>query len=90
MIEIFSDANYDLNFEKVEGYSKNNSLTSRSNDFNEDGFSDETTYFGENGKVSGISFDYDGRNDESIILLETGDTLKLSDKNHDGFFTLEK
>lgn len=92
LIDIYSDANYDLNFEKTETYTKRNTLASRASDFNEDGFVDEVTYFGMNGKVSGSAADYDsdGEVDETIVILETGDTLKLTDKNHDGFFILEK
>jgi hypothetical protein len=93
LIQIFRDANYDLNFEKVETFSKNNSvMTSLSQDFDEDGFFDEITYYGKNGKIAGgaIDLDSDGWIEESIVILENGDTLKLTDKNQDGFFVLEK
>jgi hypothetical protein len=91
-IQMFTDNNYDLNFEENRTYSRDGLLTSESYDKNEDGNYEIVYFFGRKGSSTGFSLDKDdnGLIDYSEIILESKDTLKLSDKDQNGFLEIIK
>lgn len=91
-IQLFKDLNYDLNYERSITYSSEGIKTSISIDNNEDGFFEHIYSLSKNGELTGESFDLnnDGNIEKMTIILLNGDTLKLVDKNEDGFFELKK
>ena len=91
MYEYF-DSNFDFNFEKMQEYRNNKGPISISYDLNEDGFFEEINYFDFTNNYVGKTEDLN--NDRLYeyyeIILESGDTLKLTDKDANGVMELNK
>jgi hypothetical protein len=82
----YFDSNFDYNFEQMREYRNNRGPISISYDLNEDGFFEQIDYFDFTNKYIGKTEDLD--NDRVYeyyeIILESGDTLQLTDKNANG------
>ena len=88
----YFDSNFDFNFEKMQEYRNNKGPISISYDLNEDGFFEEINYFDFTNNYVGKTEDL---NNDRIyeyyeIILESGDTLKLTDKDANGVMELNK
>lgn len=88
----FVDMNFDYNNEAVRNYERSGQLVWEALDDDEDGFFDRAFDFGLNGEVSSRYLDYDnnGLFDLQIIYLDNGDSLKLTDKDYNGFYELSR
>ncbi|MEH0153369.1 hypothetical protein V6R21_04435 [Limibacter armeniacum] len=89
-VNVFTDKNYDDNYEKVVGYVKGKKAIV-SFDRDEDGYYEEEYYYSLDGRKIGksIDIDKDGAFDESIMVLESNDTLKFVDQNKNGIYELQ-
>ncbi|MFN8864485.1 MAG: hypothetical protein ACK5W1_09240 [Flavobacteriales bacterium] len=89
--DFYQDANYDHNFELSIVHSKAGIPMYVWKDLNEDGYFEESISYNVNGEKTGFRFDRDnnGIDEEVLIILENGDTLKLYDSNQDGTFEIK-
>ena len=88
----YSDLNFDHNFEQMREYRNGKGPVSISYDLNEDGFFEQIDYYDFNNQFIGKTEDLD--NDRIYeyyeIILESGDTLQLTDKNANGIMELNE
>jgi hypothetical protein len=89
---IYTDANFDGNFEKIEIYANGLGATSISKDRNEDGHFEEMIYYSLNNEYSGRSLDIDNNQMHEYyeMILENKDTLIFVDENQNGIMELKK
>lgn len=88
---IFSDENYDLNFERTEVFS-NNKRVAVYIDKDENGIQEKVVEYSLNGEKRSIAYDtdQDGLFDEWEMFDEEGNMTVYKDRDKDGFYDLPK
>ena len=86
----YVDANYNNIFESVHWYTHKDNLISSSLDQNENGNYEVIYFYDRKGDFAGKSLD---NNDNGLLtytefVLESGDTLRLEDKDENGRFSI--
>jgi hypothetical protein len=89
---LYTDANFDMNYEQSMSYSLDGYRVLESYDRNEDGIFEESYFFNLNGDLTSKNFDNnnDGIVERMEIVLENRDTLKLVDTNGNGYLEIGK
>lgn len=91
-LHTYVDEDYNFNFEELNSYFPDGTPMARAYDRNENGFFEHTLIFNLSGQLTATHIDLndDGIVDDMKIILDSGDTLHLIDRNGNGFFETMK